>query len=146
MSVLTKEDPNTTRTAPNPLGAYINAIWRDKQAVEKHSELFKDPVHEARVGDVCDILEEFFDRTVDYITARGLGAKTNFPFDAIKMESVGAKLSRMSKQHKWDKLYAPLAAIGDLDVVSDNGHLTVRVYGKGKMPKKISKNSVYRWY
>jgi hypothetical protein len=146
MSVLNKEDSVTTRTASNALGAYLNAMQRDREAVEKHSELFKDPVHEARVNDVCDLLEEFFERNVDYITARGLGNRNNFPFDAIKMESVGAKLSRMAKQHKWDKLYGPLAAIGDLDVVSDNGHLTVRVYGKGKMPKKTSKNSVYRWY
>jgi hypothetical protein len=139
-----KEDTEVAKTAPNPLGAYINATMRDRQAVEQHTAFFNSDSHIERVAQVCDILEEFFERSVDYITARGLNR--NLAFDNVKMQNVGAQLSKVSRKIKWDYLYGPLYALNDVDVLSTNGHLMVRVYPVGKMPKKRSKHSVYRWY
>ena len=139
-----KEDTVVARTAPNALGAYLNAKYRDAEAVAQHKDFFDSPAHKKRINKVCDILEEFFERSVDYITARGLNR--NLAFDNVKMQAVGPQLSKINKQKKWDNLYAPLMEIGDVDVISANGHLLVRVYPVGKMPKKASKNSVFRWY
>lgn len=139
-----KEDTDVVRTAPNPLGAWINARQRDRAAVEQHQHFFNSAQHEKRIDQVCDILEDFFDREVDYITARGLNRNT--AFDNVKMADVGRQLSSLSQKVKWDQLYGPLHALGDVDVISSNGHLLVRVYPVGRMPRKRSKNSVYRWY
>ena len=142
--ILFKEDTEVAKTAPNPLGAWINANQRDREAVTQHSDFFNSESHLERVDQVCDILEEFFEREVDYITARGLNR--NLAFDNVKMASVGAQLSKISKKIKWDYLYGPLYNLGDVDVISNNGHLLVRIYPKGKMPRKRSKHSVYHWY
>ena len=139
-----KEDTVVARTAPNALGAYLNATYRAKEAELQHSEFFNSKKHNDRVDEAVEILSEFFDRNPDYITPRGV--RRNLPFENVKMQDVGRMLSRINRDQKWENLYAPLIAMGDVDVISANGHLLVRVYPVGKMPKKVSKNSILTWY
>lgn len=139
-----KEDTITARKAPNALGAYLNATYRAKEAELQHPDFFNSKRHNDRVDAVIEILSAFFDREPDYITPRGV--RRNLPFENVKMQDVGRMLSRTDRDTKWDRLYAPLIALGDMDVISANGHLLVRVYPVGKMPKKVSKNSIVTWY
>jgi hypothetical protein len=137
------EDSTSTRRATNPLGAYLNACYRSIDAEIQHAEFFDSAEHTARLDSVKSTLRKFFGKDVDYVTARGLNR--SLPFHNVKMGDVGTKLSKMSKDAKWKNLYAPLLAFGDVDVLSTNGHLLVRIYPVGRMPKP-SKNSITRWY
>jgi hypothetical protein len=137
------EDTTTARRAANPLGAYLNARYRSIDAEIQHAGFFDSAKHAARLDAVKSTLRAFFGKDVDYVTARGLNR--SLPFHNVKMGDVGAKLSKMSKDAKWQGLYAPLLALGDVDVLSTNGHLLVRIYPVGKMPKP-SKKSITHWY
>lgn len=139
-----KEDTVVARKAPNALGAYLNATYRAKEAELQHPEFFNSKKHNDRVDEVIEILVAFFDRNPSYITPRGVRRST--PFENVKMQDVGRQLSRIARDTKWYRLYAPLMALGDVDVISANGHLLVRVFPVGKMPKRASKQSVFAWY
>jgi hypothetical protein len=65
---------------------------------------------------------------VTHLTYRGLGKQAKKPFENIKVEQIGHVLSRTPIARKNENLYTPLFAIGNVDVVSKNGHLIVRVY------------------
>ncbi len=128
MHTLVSEDTvNTTRSC-NPRGSLLNALDRSQQAFLKHHKKFNSTQHIDRVKHVCNILENFFNCKVTYFTYRGLGKFAKKPFENIKIEQVGHILNRSSTKSKNDNLYAPLLALGNVEVVSKNGHLIVRVY------------------
>lgn len=122
---LVKEDTVTRTRSSNPLGSYIDARDRAKMAMTLHTEFFNDHKHVDRVADVISIMRNFFGRGPDYITPRGINRK---PFEAVKIQEVGHILSRTKAAVKNANLYAPLIALGDVEVISKNGHLTVRVF------------------
>lgn len=124
-NMLIKEDTVTHTRSGNPLGSYIDARERAKMAMELHQDFFNDPTHLDRVADVISIMRNFFGRGPDYITPRGINRK---PFEAVKIQEVGHILSRTKLDVKNERLYAPLLAIGNVEVISKNGHLTVRVF------------------
>ena len=126
MGTLIKEDTDTVRTSSNPLGSYIDARERGKLALAQHEAFFNSDAHMDRVDAVCDILKSFFGRAPDYITPRGINRKR--PFENIKMNQVGWFLNRFKAEEKNQRLYAPLLALGNVEVISKNGHLTVRVF------------------
>lgn len=126
MPALISEDTTNSIRSSNPVGSYLDAMSRDKQARQIHRKLFDTDRHVDRVVGACDILKAFFGSSPNYITARGLGGRK--PFESIKYEHVGRKLSRTPIYKKNKELYAPLLAMGDVEVISRNGHLTVRVY------------------
>jgi hypothetical protein len=120
------EEHETNTVSPNPLGSYLNAKERSSEAFEKHMKLFDSEAHLDRVAAVCDILEGFFGCPPSYLTYRGLGSRR--PFENIKVEQCGHVLRRERTAVKEDKLYNPLKALGNIEVVSKNGHFSVRVY------------------
>lgn len=126
MKTLIAEDTVNTTKSCNPLGSFLDARDRSKQAFEQHRNKFDSAKHIDRVVEVCSIMEKFFGRPVSYLTYRGIG--TRKPFENIKMEQVGHILSRTPAAKKNENLYAPLQALGDVEVISKNGHLYVRVY------------------
>lgn len=128
MYTVVKEDTvNTTRSC-NPVGSLLDARDRSQQAFLKHHKKFSSTQHIDRVVQVCNVIERFFGRPVTYLTYRGLGTQAKKPFENIKMEQIGHILSRTPTKIKNENLYAPLLALGNVEVVSKNGHLIVRVY------------------
>lgn len=128
MQALVREDTLNTVRSCNPLGSLLDARDKSDQAFRLHHKKFNSPKHIDRVVAVCQILERFFNCKVTYLTYRGLGKFAKKPFENIKMEQVGHILSRTPTARKNENLYAPLQALGDVEVVSKNGHLIVRVY------------------
>lgn len=126
-TLVTEDTVNTTRSC-NPLGSALNAQDRSDQAFLKHHKKFNSTQHIDRIATVCSILENFFNCKVTYLTYRGLGKSAKKPFENVKIEQVGHILNRKSTAVKNDNLYAPLLALGDVEIVSKNGHLIVRVY------------------
>lgn len=126
MPTLIKEETVNSVKSPNPLGSYLDAQERSKEAYEAHRSMFDTDQHVDRVEQVCQILEDFFGFPVSYLTYRGIG--TRKPFESIKMNQVGHILSKRSIADKNAKLYQPLMNLGNIKVVSKNGHLTVQVY------------------
>jgi len=124
--LLVNEDNTTRNQAPNPLGAYIDAKRRGKEAIAQHKEFFEGDKHLDRLDAVAAIIHNFFGRYPDYTNPRGLNRKV--PFEAVKVADVGRFLSRTPVAVKNEKLYAPLLALGNVDVQSKNGHLLVRVF------------------
>jgi hypothetical protein len=128
MQTLINEDTvNATRSC-NPLGSLLDARDKSDQAFRRHHKKFNSPKHIDRVVAVCQIMEKFFNCKVTYLTYRGLGKFAKKPFENIKMEQVGHILSRTPNVIKNQNLYSPLQALGDVEVISKNGHLIVRVY------------------
>ena len=126
MPTLIKEETVNSVKSPNPFGSYLDAQERSKEAYNAHRSLFDTDQHVDRVEQVCQILENFFGFPVSYLTYRGLG--TRKPFESIKMNQVGHILSKRSITVKNENLYKPLLALGNVEVKSKNGHLTVNVY------------------
>ena len=120
-----QEEATSTNRSPNPLGSYLDAKERDAAARKSLAKVFDTDEHVDRVVAVGEIIKKFFGRAPSYHTARS-GWKR--PFENIKIEHVGAFLTRKGKIVKQRELYDPLLALGDVDVISKNGHLTVRVY------------------
>jgi len=123
--LIIQEDANPTVTSPNPLGSYLDAKERDRAARAALKDLFDTDEHVDRVVAVGAIIKRFFDRYPSYHTAR---TGRNRPFENVKIADVGAVLSRKPAAVKQAELYGPLAALGNVDVISKNGHLIVRVY------------------
>jgi len=123
---LVNEDTVTSRRSANPLGSYIDAKVRGKIAVEQHKKFFNSDDHLDRLTKACDILKQFFGRNPDYITPRGVNRSR--PFENIKFQQVGWFLNRFKAEEKNARLYKPLMDLGDVEVISKNGHLTVRIY------------------
>lgn len=126
MTLLVKEDTSNTYTSNNPYWAAVDAQDRDVLAREQHRSFFEDSQHQARVEQVSEILRRFFKRHPDFITARGVNRRR--PFETVKMEWVGNILTRTARAVKNRELYEPLLALENVEVISKNGHLTVRVY------------------
>lgn len=126
-TIVKEETVNTTRSC-NPYGSYLNAVDRSEQAFLKHHKKFNSQMHIDRAAAVCAIIEKFFGHPVTHLTYRGLGKQAKKPFENIKVEQIGHILSRTPTVRKNDNLYAPLFALGNVEVVSKNGHLIVRVY------------------
>lgn len=126
MPALVVEDTTNSIRSSNPVASFLDAMSRDKQARTIHKKLFDTDKHVDRVVAACDTLKAFFGSNPNYITARGLGGRR--PFESIKYEHVGRKLSRTPIYQKNEQLYAPLLAMGNVEVISKNGHLTVRIY------------------
>jgi hypothetical protein len=126
-TIVREETTNTTRSC-NPLGSLLDARDKSDRAYLLHHKKFNSPAHIDRVVAVCQILENFFNCKVTYLTYRGLGKFAKKPFENIKMEQVGHILSRTPVARKNENLYGPLMALGNVEVVSKNGHLIVRVY------------------
>ena len=84
------------------------------------------PIYVDRVVAAANIMTAFFGRAPNYYTARGLGSRK--PFENIKYEDVGYFLSRTKVAEKNARLYKPLLDMGNVEVISKNGHLVVRVY------------------
>jgi hypothetical protein len=122
------EETETTRSAPNPLGAYINAKCRDQEAGELHANLFDSDEHVARIQAVAEILKAFFGSYPNYYTKRGLGIRMGKPFESVKMCDVGRFLNKKTMKQKSEGLYEPLLALGNIKVKSINGHFLVSVY------------------
>lgn len=126
MLALVNEDTRNSITSPNPYGSWLNAQERDAIARKQHQSFFDTDDHVDRVVAVCDVLKAFFERSPCYITARGINRQR--PFENIKYQHVGRVLSKTPTPVKNDRLYAPLLALGNVEVISKNGHLSVRVY------------------
>lgn len=124
--LLVQEDTVNSTRSPNPLGSYLDARERDAIARKQHELFFDTDAHVDRVIAVCDILKAFFKRSPNYLTARGINS--NKPFENIKYQDVGSLLSRTPIAVKNERLYGPLLALGNVQVISKNGHLTVRIY------------------
>lgn len=120
-----KEDTVTTRRVANPLGAYLNAKYRSREAVNANKDFFNSNEHMDRIDAVTDIIRNFFDCAPSYVTAR---ANRGRPFDSIKVEAAGYRIARVSREEKQAKLYGPLDAIGNVSYKVTNGHFIVRVY------------------
>jgi hypothetical protein len=123
--LLIREEANPTNTSPNPLGSYLDAKERDRAARATLKDLLDTDEHVDRVVAVGAIIKRFFDRYPSYHTARPNRGK---PFEGVKIADVGAMLSRKPTEVKQAELYGPLEALGNVDVISKNGHLMVRVY------------------
>lgn len=123
--LLVNEDNRTTYRAVNALGAYVDATNRGKIAMKQHNRFFNSNNHLDRIEAVTSIIKKFFNRYPDYTTPRGINGR---PFEAIKISDVGRVLSRTPISVKNNELYAPLLALGNIDVKSKNGHLIVRIY------------------
>lgn len=128
MRSLIAEDTVTTTRSCNPLGSLLDARDKSDQAFLLHHKKFNSAKHIDRVVAVCQILQRFFNCNVTYLTYRGLGKYAKKPFENVKMEQVGHILSRTPVAVKNANLYAPIAALGDVEIISKNGHLIVRVY------------------
>jgi len=126
MNTLVKEDTKTVRTSSNPLGSYIDAKARGKIALAQHEAFFHSDAHLDRLDAVCGILKSFFGQAPSYITPRGVNRKR--PFENVKMNEVGWFLNRFKAEEKNERLYAPLLALDNVEVISKNGHLTVRIF------------------
>lgn len=125
LTLINEETSNSTRSY-NPLGSYLDANNRSQAAFEAHKALFDSDEHVDRVAKVADIITAFFGHPPHYFTYRGLG--TRRPFESIKVANVGYILGRMRAEKKNAELYGPLLAMDGVQVISKNGHLTVRVY------------------
>jgi hypothetical protein len=123
--LLIQEDAKSTNTSPNPLGSYLDAVERDAAARAALKNVFDTDAHVDRVVAVGAIIKRFFDRYPSYHTARVGRGK---PFENVKISDVGAILNRKTAAVKMADLYGPLEALGNVDVISKNGHLIVRVY------------------
>lgn len=119
------EDTVTTKRVGNPLGAYLNAKYRSREAVNANKDFFTSDEHMDRIDAVTDIIRNFFGCVPSYVTAR---ANRGRPFDSIKVEAAGYRIARVSREEKQAKLYGPLDAIGGVTYKVTNGHLIVRVY------------------
>lgn len=126
MLTLINEDTSNSFRSHNPLGSYLDANNKSKAAFEAHRDLFDTDQHVDRVTAVIGIIHSFFGHPPSYLTYRGLG--TRRPFESIKVANVGHRLSRIKAEKKNAELYKPLMDIGNVEVISKNGHLTVRVY------------------
>ena len=119
------EDTVTTTTAANPLGAWLDARSRSKDAVNSNKDFFASNEHMDRIDAVTEVIRNFFGCVPSYVTAR---ANRGRPFDSVKVEAAGYRIKNTSTKDKKDKLYGPLDAIGDVTYKVTNGHLLVRVY------------------
>lgn len=124
MQPLIQEDLSNSRTAADPLIAWIDANNRSKKAAEAHAG-FNTDQHVDRVVKVGEIIKSFFGSYPDYHTKR---ANRGRPFETVKVSDCGHILSRRKVQEKNEKLYKPLMDLGNVDVKSTNGHLLVRVF------------------
>jgi len=125
MKSLIHEDNTNSITAPNPLGAWLDAKKRNKIAGEACSKNFDTDQHVDRVVKVGDIVKDFFGSYPDYHTKR---ANRKRPFETVKVSNCGHILSRRKVKEKNEKLYGPLLALGNVEVKSTNGHLLIRVF------------------
>ena len=128
MQALIAEDTVTRTRSCNPMGAALNADARSEQAFLKHHKKFNSTNHIDRTAAICIILEKFFGHPANHFTYRGLGRQAKRPFENIKMTQVGHILSRTPNVIKNQNLYQPLQALGNVEVISKNGHLIVRNY------------------
>lgn len=128
--LLVNEDTRNTTVAVNPVFAYFDAAAKGKAALNTHKDFFESDEHLDRLDQVSYIIESFFGSKPNYFTPRGLGRNSKNPFEAVKIEHVGRVLSRTKAEVKNARLYAPLLGLGNVEVISKNGHLTVRVYKK----------------
>lgn len=128
MQTLIHEDTANTTRSCNPMGSAINAADRSEQAFLKHHKKFYSKTHIDRTAAICVILEKFFGCPASHLTYRGLGRQAKRPFENIKMTQVGHILSRTPTAIKNQNLYGPLQALGNVEVISKNGHLIVRNY------------------
>jgi hypothetical protein len=119
------QEDSTTVKSSNPYGSYLDADARDKAAREALKSVFDTDAHVDRVIAVGEIIKRFFDRYPSYHTARFGRSK---PFENVKISDVGMTLNRKPAAVKLEQLYGPLNALGNVDVISKNGHLIVRVY------------------
>ena len=126
MHTLINEETSTRVRSHNPLGSYLDANNRSQAAYDAHKDLFDTDEHVDRVKAVEIIIQRFFGHLPSYYTYRGLG--TRRPFESIKVANVGWKLSKIRIEEKNTKLYKPLLDLGNVEVISKNGHLAIRVY------------------
>lgn len=126
MNTIVQEEHSTTYRSQNPLGSYLDASNKSKQAYDMHKSLFDTDKHVERVEAVANIIQSFFGHPPHYYTYRGRGTRT--PFESIKVANVGHILSKFSAKKKNEELYKPLEDLGNIKVVPKNGHLTIRVY------------------
>jgi hypothetical protein len=122
--LIIQEDTTTVKSS-NPYGSYLDAEARDKAARIALKNVFDTDAHVDRIVAVGDIIKRFFDRYPSYYTARFGRSK---PFENVKISDVGMTLNRMPSAVKQKELYGPLNDLGNVDVISKNGHLIVRVY------------------
>ena len=123
--MLVIQEDSTTVKSSNPYGSSLDAAARDSAARIALKDVFDTDAHVDRIVAVGDIIKLFFNRYPDYHTARFGRGK---PFENVKISDVGSMLNRIPAKVKLDQLYSPLNALGNVDVISKNGHLIVRVY------------------
>lgn len=121
------EDTVTTRKVANPLGAYLDAKHRGREAISTYPTFFRSDSHLDRMDAVAAIIKNFFDCNPSYTTPRFGRGK---PFEAVKVEAAGYRIARTSREDKQAKLYGPLEALGNVTYKVTNGHLIIRVYPK----------------
>jgi hypothetical protein len=123
--IIINEDTDNKVRASNPLGAAIDAQRRGLEALEKDNDFFASESHMDRLDAVATIVKGFFGRFPDFYTPR---SNKNKPFENVKVSDVGRFLNKKTREEKSERLYAPLVALGNVDVKSTNGHILIRVY------------------
>lgn len=124
--LLVQEDTTNLHRSANPFLAAKDAQDRAELAKKLHKDFFESEEHIDRLDAVSDIIFNFFGQRPTYFTPRGIGRQP--PFENVKIEHVGRLLSRTKIEAKNQNLYEPLLALNDVEVISKNGHLSVRVY------------------
>lgn len=121
------EDTLVTHKSTNPRGAFLNAKARTEEALETHRDFFESDAHLDRLDAVAKIVFDFFGRRPNYFNPRGLGGRR--PFEAVKIADCGYFLNRKTSKERQEMLYAPLEALGNVEVKRTiNGDLLIRVY------------------
>lgn len=64
------EDTVTTRKVANPLGAYLDAKHRGREAISTYPTFFRSDSHLDRMDAVAAIIKNFFDCNPSYTTPR----------------------------------------------------------------------------
>ena len=107
------------------LHAYLNATDRSRSAAKDNPDFFENPLHQARVEAVRDVVDRFFSDTgTIYVTHRG---GRNRPFTAVKVHRpMFPCVSQADKERRYLK---PLRDLGVIPVFSKqtNSYL-YRVY------------------
>lgn len=125
MTTLVNEDLTIAYVSSNPRGSWLDATERDRNARKSNPKFFNNTAHLDRICAVRDIIYNFFKRNPNYMTARGFGRR---PFETVKILDVGPFLNKKSSNEKNEQLYQPLLNLGNVEVISKHGHLTVRIY------------------
>ena len=114
------------QSASNPLGAALNAIERNADALNDYHDFFDSPSHKKKIIKVMNIVENMFPiNNGIYLNYRGNKGK---PFSAVKAAKVRWPTTK-TKQQIEDEYYAPLRKLKvEIKYVKGTGSYIHRIY------------------